>query len=113
MKLAIIHTAKAVIYTANGKVTIVKCRSTGRFLKRAKFARIIDNLFSLAKNAITKGYSDNIHKLNVQLFQNMAKMAKTVLGLTTVYFKRNFAVTGFDMVRMGIFAGVTHDRIRI
>lgn len=49
MKNLVIRTATNIIYLANGKVSCVRDRKTGRFVKIAKFANIVNNLIVAAK----------------------------------------------------------------
>ena len=103
MKSLVIKTASNIIYVVNGKVSCVRCATTGRFVAVKKFANIVNNLIVKAKNADDALNSNNgfyyntSTKLAMSSFKNMAKMAKALLGDVLVYTSRNYAYTGFNI----------------
>lgn len=109
-KLLVIKTAEAIIYVANGKVTLVKNASTGRFMKIAKFAKIVNNLIVAAKKASSassqiKTFCFNTEvKLTMRKFKNLAKMAIALLGDVLVFTSRNYAHTGFDFTLLSMYS---------
>lgn len=109
-KLLVIKTAEAIIYIANGKVTLVKNALNGRFMKIAKFAKIVNNLIVAAKkanSAISQHktfYFDNTTKLAMRNFKNLAKMATALLGEVLVHVSRNYRHTGFDFTLLAMYS---------
>lgn len=92
MKTLIIKTKANTIYVANGKVTIVRDNTTGRFVKPAKFANIVNNLVAAAKAAANAPRNNNplathtaTTKALIAKFANLSNMAKKLLGELTVY----------------------------
>ena len=110
MKSLVIKTASNVIYVVNGKVSCVRCATTGRFVAVKKFANIINNLIVKAKNADEALSSNNEFYYNVKTklamrsFKNMAKMATALLGEVKVYVRRNYAHLGFDFTTLSLYA---------
>lgn len=51
LNLVKVVTAKVVFFAVAGKVTIAKCATTGRFVKRADAQWLLDNMASLAVSA--------------------------------------------------------------
>ena len=103
MKSLVIKTASNVIYVVNGKVSCVRCATTGRFVAVKKFANIVNNLIVKAKNADEARKADNNFfftnetRLAMSTFKNMVKMAKALLGDVLVYTSRNYAHTDFNI----------------
>lgn len=102
-KLLVIKTTQAIIYVANGKVTLVKNAINGRFMKIAKFANIVNNLMIAAKQSNEAMQSTSLFstyttttKLAVNKFKNLAKMAIALLGDVTCIVKRNYHVQGLQ-----------------
>lgn len=92
MKTLTIKTKANTIYVANGKVTIVRDNATGRFVKPARFANIVNNLIASAKAANTAPRNSNplathtaTTKALIAKFANLSKMTKQLLGELTVY----------------------------
>ena len=110
MKSLVIKTASSVIYVANGKVSCVRCAITGRFVAVKKFANIVNNLIVKAKNveeakkANNEFYYNDMTKLAMRSFKNMAKMATALLGDVLVYVRKNYAHTGFDFTILSLYA---------
>ena len=110
MKSLVIKTASNVIYVVSGKVSCVRCATTGRFVAVKKFANIVNNLIVKAKNvsdalsANNGFYFNNATRLAMRSFKNMAKMAKALLGDVRVYVRKNYAHTGFDFTILSLYA---------
>ena len=110
MKALIIKTASNVIYVVNGKVSCVRCATTGRFVAVKKFANIVNNLIVKARNvsdalsANHEFYYNSMTKLAMRSFKNMAKMAKALLGDVRVYVRKNYAYMGFDFTTLSLYA---------
>ena len=110
MKSLVIKTASNVIYVVNGKVSCVRCATTGRFVAVKKFANIVNNLIVKAKNvneakkANNEFYFNNATKLAMRNFKNMAKMATALLGEVRVYVRKNYAHLGFDFTILSLYA---------
>ena len=110
MKSLVIKTASNVIYVTNGKVSRVRCATTGRFVAVKKFANIVNNLIVKAKNvnaALSSNngfYYNTSTKLAMSSFKNMAKMATALLGDVLVYVRKNYAHTGFDFTILSLYA---------
>ena len=109
-KSLVIKTASNVIYVVNGKVSCVRCAITGRFVAVKKFANIVNNLIVKAKSvnaalSSNKGFYYNVKtKLAMSSFENMAKMAKALLGEVKVYVRKNHAHLGFDFTILSLYA---------
>ena len=104
MKTLTIKTAEAIIYLANGKVMQVRSPKTGRFMKVAKFANIVNNLIAVAKPTFEACLNTSLienytlaTKLLMNKFKSLAKMAKALLGNVTIVVGRNYHVQGFDL----------------
>lgn len=89
MKNLIIRTATNIIYLANGKVSCVRDRLTGRFVKIAKFANVINSLVIAAKAENESILSTTSHltmryslteKLIRNRFTSLKKIATALLG---------------------------------
>lgn len=110
MKHLVIKTASNTIYVVNGKVSCVRDTKTGRFVKIQKFAYMIDNLFTIAKNtAITVSndtafFKSEYTKLALRMFKNTAKLIEKSLGDILIFTKRNSAKQGFDWHIMNMYA---------
>ena len=110
MKSLVIKTDSNVIYVANGKVSCVRCATTGRFVAVKKFANIVNNLIvkakkvDEAKKANNEFYYNATTKLAMHSFKNMAKMAKALLGDVLVYVRKNYAHAGFDFTILSLYA---------
>ena len=110
MKSLVIKTASNVIYVVNGKVSCVRCATTGRFVAVKKFANIINNLIVKAKNADEALSSNNEFYYNVKTklamrsFKNMAKMAKALLGDVRVYTSRNYYHDSFNINVLSLYS---------
>lgn len=109
-KLLVIKTTQAIIYVANGKVTLVKSAITGRFMKIAKFANIVNNLMVAAKQSNEATSKTSLlstytaaTKLALNLFKNLAKMAVALLGDMTCIVKRNYHVQGLQAHTLAAF----------
>ena len=109
-KSLVIKTASNVIYVANGKVSCVRCATTGRFVAVKKFANIVNNLIvkakkvDEAKKANNEFYYNAVTKLAMRNFKNMAKMATALLGDVLVYVRKNYAHLGFDFTILSLYA---------
>lgn len=110
-KLLVIKTTQAIIYVANGKVTLVKNAINGRFMKIAKFANIVNNLMIAAKQSneatsktplLFSTYTAAT-KLAVNKFNNLSKMAIALLGDMTCIIKRNYHVQGLQACTLALF----------
>ena len=110
MKSLVIKTASNVIYVVNGKVSCVRCATTGRFVAVKKFANIVNNLIVKAKNvnaALSSNnefYYNSMTKLAMRNFKNMAKMAKALLGDVLVYTSRNYCHDSFNINVLSLYA---------
>lgn len=110
MKSLVIKTASNIIYVVSGKVSCVRCATTGRFVAVKKFANIVNNLIVKAKNASDALSANNEFYYNVATklamcnFRNMAKMATALLGDVLVYVRKNYAHTGFDFTILSLYA---------
>ena len=110
MKSLVIKTASNVIYVVNGKVSCVRCAITGRFVAIKKFANIVNNLIVKAKNADNARKADsnffftNKTRLAMSTFNNMAKMAKALLGDVLVYTSRNYCHDSFNINVLSLYA---------
>ena len=110
MKSLVIKTASNTIYVVNGKVRCVRCATTGRFVAVKKFANIVNNLIVKAKNvsdakkANNEFYFNNMTRLAMRSFKNMAKMATALLGDVLVYVRKNYAHMGFDFTILSLYA---------
>ena len=106
----VIKTASNVIYVVNGKVSCVRCATTGRFVAIKKFANIVNNLIVKAKNANAALSSNNefyynaVTKLAMRNFKNMAKMATALLGEVRVFTSRNYCHDGFNFTILSLYA---------
>ena len=107
MKLLVIKTASNVIYVANGKVSCVRCATTGRFVAVKKFANIVNNLIVKAKNANDALNSNNgfyyntSTKLAMSSFKNMAT---ALLGEVRVFTSRNYCHDSFNFTTLSFYA---------
>lgn len=54
MKVIKIKTAAFTAWVVDGMVTLAKCNTTGRFIKRAKVQAIVDNIKSIVKTTSAK-----------------------------------------------------------
>lgn len=110
MKNLVIKTALNTIHVVNGKVSCVRCATTGRFVAVKKFANIVNNLIVKAKNvddaiSANNGFYYNVAtKLAMCSFKNMAKMATALLGEVRVYVRKNYAHMGFDFTTLSLYA---------
>ena len=110
MKSLVIKTASNIIYVVNGKVSCVRCATTGRFVAVKKFANIVNNLIAKAKNvdaalsANNEFYYNIKTKLAMRSFENMAKMAKALLGNVRVYTSRNYCHDAFNFTTLSLYA---------
>ena len=110
MKSLVIKTVTNVIYVVNGKVSCVRCATTGRFVAVKKFANIVNNLIAKAKKvdeakkANSEFYYNVMTKLAMRSFKNMAKMATALLGEVRVYVRKNYAHLGFDFTILSLYA---------
>ena len=110
MKTLVIKTASNVIYVVNGKVSCVRCATTGRFVAVKKFANIVNSLIVKAKNvsdalsANNEFYYNSMTKLAMRSFKNMVKMATALLGDVRVYVRKNYAHMGFDFTILSLYA---------
>ena len=110
MKSLVIKTASNVIYIANGKVSCVRCATTGRFVAVKKFANIVNSLIvkakkvDEAKKANNEFYYNAVTKLAMRNFKNMAKMATALLGDVLVYVRKNYAHLGFNFTILSLYA---------
>lgn len=102
MKNLVIKTPAAIVYVVNGKVSCVRCKKSGRFMTIKKFSNIVNNVFLAAKNASeaiknNKGfYFDNVTKLALRAFNNVAKIAVAILGGVHVFTSKNYCTDGFN-----------------
>ena len=109
-KSLVIKTASNVIYVVNGKVSCVRCAITGRFVAVKKFANIVNNLIVKAKNvnaALSSNnefYFNNVTKLTMRSFKNMAKMATALLGEVRVFTSRNYCHDAFNFTVLSLYA---------
>lgn len=109
MKNLVIKTASNTIYVVNGKVSCVRDNKTGRFTAIQKFAYMINNLFTIAKNtAITVSndtafFKSEYTKLALRMFKNTAKLIEKALGNVLIFTKRNSAKQGFDWHIMSMY----------
>ena len=110
MKSLVIKTAKNIIHVVNGKVSCVRCAITGRFVAVKKFANIVNNLIVKAKNVSDAKKADNNFfftnetRLAMSMFNNMAKMAKALLGEVRVYTSRNYCHDSFNFTTLSLYA---------
>ena len=110
MKTLVIKTASNVIYVVNGKVSCVRCAITGRFVAVKKFANIVNNLIVKAKNvnaALSNNnefYFNNATRLAMSMFNNMAKMAKALLGEVRVFTSRNYCHDAFNHTVLSLYS---------
>ena len=111
MKLLTIKTAEAIIYVANGKVMQVRNTKTGRFIKVAKFANIVNNLTAIAKPAFDASLNSSLfesYTLNTKLllnkFKSLTKMAKHLLGDVVLVIRRNHHVQGLDLNTLALYS---------
>ena len=106
----VIKTASNVIYVVNGKVSCVRCATTGRFVAVKKFANIVNSLIVKAKNVNAALNSNNefyynvATKLAMRSFKNMAKMATALLGNVRVYTSRNYCHDAFNHTVLSLYA---------
>ena len=109
VKVIVIKTSEAIIYVANGKVTLVKNAINGRFMKIAKFATIVNNLMTLTKrayNAIESNvgfYYSVTTKLALNTYKNAVRMFNALFGDVTIIYKRNHHATGFDLNTLALY----------
>ena len=109
-KSLIIKTASNVIYVVNGKVSCVRCATTGRFVAIKKFANIVNALIvkakkvDEAKKANNEFYFNTMTKLAMRSFKNMAKMATALLGEVRVYTSRNYCHDAFNHTVLSLYA---------
>ena len=111
MKLLAIKTAEAIIYLANGEVMQVRNVKTGRFMKVAKFANIVNNLTAIAKPAFDACLNTSLlesytlaTKLLLNKFKSLAKMAKHLLGEVVIVVGRNHHVQGLDLNTLALYS---------
>ena len=110
MKSLVIKTALNTIYVVNGKVSCVRCDTTGRFVAIKKFANIVNNLIVKAKNvdeakkANNEFYFNTMTRLAIRSFNNMAKMATALLGEVRVYTSRNYCHDAFNVNVLSLYA---------
>ena len=110
MKSLVIKTASNVIYVANGKVSCVRCATTGRFVAVKKFANIVNNLIVKAKNvndalnSNNEFYYNTSTKLAMSSFKNMAKMATALLGEVRVFTSRNYCYDSFNFTTLSLYS---------
>ena len=109
-KSLVIKTASNTIYVVSGKVSCVRCAITGRFVAIKKFANIVNNLIVKAKNADNarkannEFYFNNATRLAMSAFNNMAKMAKALLGEVRVFTSRNYCHDAFNFTTLSLYA---------
>lgn len=110
MKNLVIKTASNTIYVYNGKVTLVRCNKTGRFVAVKKFSNIVNMLILKAK-AVDAALSNNNEfyynvttKLAMRGFKNMVKMATALLGEVRVYTSRNYCHDAFNHTILSLYA---------
>ena len=110
MKTLVIKTSSNVIYVVNGKVSCVRCATTGRFVIIKRFANMVNNLIVKAKNVDEAKKADNNFfftnetRLAMSMFNNMAKMAKALLGEVRVFTSRNYCHTDFNFTVLSLYA---------
>ena len=110
MKSLVIKTASNVIYVVNGKVSCVRCATTGRFVAVKKFANIVNMLVVKAKNADDAKkanhdfYFNIATKLAISAFNNAVKMATALLGNVRVYTSRNYCHDAFNINVLSSYA---------
>ena len=110
MKNLVIKTASVTIYVANGKVTLVRCNKTGRFVAIKKFANIVNMLVVKAKNVdVAKKsnhdfYFNNVTRLAIKAFNNAVKMATALLGSVRVFTSRNYCHDAFNHTVLSLYA---------
>ncbi len=110
MKSLVIKTVSNTIYVVNGKVSCVRCATTGRFVAVKKFANIVNSLIVKAKNvddaisADNEFYYNAMTKLAMRSFKNMAKMATALLGEVRVYTSRNYCHDAFNHTVLSLYA---------
>ena len=110
MKSIVIKTASSIIYVVNGRVSCVRCATTGRFVAIKKFANIVNNLIVKAKkvndalSANNEFYYNATTKLAMRSFKNMAKMATALLGEVRVYTSRNYCHDSFNFTTLSLYA---------
>ena len=110
MKSLVIKTASNVIYVVNGKVSCVRCATTGRFVAVKKFANIVNMLVAKAKKvdeakkANNEFYYNVATKLAIRSFNNMAKMVTALLGNVRVYTSRNYCHDAFNHTVLSLYA---------
>ena len=110
MKSLVIKTASNVIYVVNGKVSCVRCATTGQFVAVKKFANIVNNLIVKAKNADDARKADNDFfftnetRLAMSTFKNMAKMATALLGEVRVFTSRDYCHDAFNINVLSSYA---------
>lgn len=87
MKNLVIRTATNIIHLVDGKVSCVRDRKTGRFVKITKFANIINNLVVVTKaehdSIITSSFFKPLtvaDKLIRRRCANLKKLATALLG---------------------------------
>ena len=110
MKNLVIKTALNTIYVANGKVTLVRCNKTGRFVAIKKFSNIVNMLIIKAKNvddALSNNnefYFNVATKLAISAFNNAVKMVTALLGNVRVYTSRNNCHDAFNHTILSLYA---------
>lgn len=110
MKSLVIKTTTNTIYVVNGKVLCVRCAITGRFVAVKKFANIVNNLITKAKNvseakkANNEFYYNTTTKLAMRSFKNTAKMATALLGEVRVFTSRNYCHDAFNHTVLSLYA---------
>ena len=110
MKTLVIKTALNIIYVVNGKVSCVRCATTGRFVAVKKFANIVNNLIVKAKNVEdakkdnNEFYFNTATKLAIRSFKNMVKMATALLGNVRVYTSRNYCHDAFNHTVLSLYS---------
>ena len=110
MKSLVIKTASNVIYVVNGKVSCVRCATTGRFVAVKKFANIVNSLIVKAKKVDeakkdnNEFYYNSMTKLAMRSFKNMVKMATALLGEVRVYTSRNYCHDAFNINVLSSYA---------
>lgn len=110
MKNLVIKTALNTIYVVNGKVTLVRCNKTGRFVAIRKFSNIVNMLIIKAKNvdvakkANHEFYFNVTTKLAISAFNNAVKMATALLGEVRVFTSRNYCHDAFNHTVLSLYA---------
>lgn len=110
MKSLVIKTASNVIYVVNGKVSCVRCTTTGRFVAVKKFANIVNSLIAKAKKVDEAKKANNdfyfsiATKLAISAFNNAVKMATALLGDVIVYTSRNYCHDAFNHTVLSLYA---------